>query len=155
MPHLQRLFFFLLSTFLLYSCANKTNCPGEGDCPLLQKISTYSDDSIVAATYYSADTNTVELAKALWQEKTKLLQGKDSATVFYLLVFNKLEFTPDISSDYTKAWKPDLMTYRYCTMDNGFGFTRYCYGIRFDEGRVGDWAHFRYVNNDGSLAESE
>jgi hypothetical protein len=155
MPHLHRLFFFLPIIGLLYSCANKTKCPGEGDCPLLQKVSTYSDDSIVAATYYSADTNSVELAKALWQEKTRLLQGKDSATVFYLLVFNKLNYTPDISSDYTKAWSPDLMTYRYCTMDNGFGFTRFCYGIRFDEGRIGDWAHFRYVNNDGSLAKVE
>lgn len=155
MFYLKRFFFFPLFIVLLYSCANKTKCPGEGDCPLLQKVSTYSGDNIVAATYYSSDTNIVELAKALWQEKTKLLQGMDSTTIFYLLVFNKQKFTPDISSDYTKAWNPDLMNYRYCTMDNGFGFTRFCYGVRFDEGRIGDWAHFRYVNNDGSLTESE
>lgn len=139
----------------MYSCTNKTYCPGEHDCPLLQKVSTYSDDSIVAATYFSADTNSIALAKALWHEKIKLLQGKDSATVFYLLVFNKLNYTPDISTDYTKAWSPDLMTYRYCTLDNGFGFIRFCYGVRLDEGRIGDWSHFRYINNDGSLAESE
>lgn len=153
MAYIKRTFFFLVITGLFYSCANKTNCPGEGDCPLLQKVSTYADDSVVAATYFSVDTNSAGLAKALWQEKIKLMQGKDSATVFYLLVFNKLKYTPDISADYTKAWNPDLMTYRYCTMDNGFGFTRFCYGVRFDEGRIGDWAHFRYVNNDGSLAE--
>ncbi len=146
---------FLFIIFILSSCSSKTKCPGEGDCPLLQRVSTYSDDNIVAATFYSADTNTVELAKALWQEKIKLLEGKDTATIFYLLVFNKLKSTPDISSDYTKAWNPDLMTYRYCTMDNGFGFTRFCYGIRFDEGRIGDWAHYRFVNNDGSLAKVE
>ncbi|MGE0636757.1 MAG: hypothetical protein AB7G44_01835 [Bacteroidia bacterium] len=155
MPHLHRLFFFLPIIGLLYSCGNKTNCPGEGDSERLQKVSFYSDDSIVAATYFSADTNWNELAKALWQEKTKLLAGKDSATIFYLLVFNNCKFTPDISADYTKAWSPDLMTYRYCIMDNGFGFTRFCYGVRFDEGRIGDWAHFRYVNNDGSLAKVE
>ncbi len=155
MRHLHRFFFFLPIIGLLNSCANKTNCPGEGGCPLLQKVSVYSNDSVVAATYYSADTNTAGLAKALWQEKTKLMAGKDSATVFYLLVFNKLKFTPDISADYTKAWSPDLMAYRYCTLDNGFGFIRFCYGIRFDEGRIGDWAHFRYVNNDGSLAKVE
>ncbi|MCG3167437.1 MAG: hypothetical protein POELPBGB_03229 [Bacteroidia bacterium] len=155
MSFLLRSFYFIVMLGMVYSCANKTNCPGEGDCPLLQKVSTYSDDSIVAATYFSADTNIAALAKALWQEKNKLLQGKDSATVFYLLVFNKLKFTPDISADYTIAWRQDYYTYRYCTIDNGFGFTRFCYSVRLDEGRIGDWAHFRYVNNDGSLAESQ
>ena len=138
MAYFKYLFIFITTAGLLHSCANKTNCPGEGDCPLLQKVSTYADDSTVA-----------------WQEKIKLLQGKDSATVFYLLVFNKLNYTPDISADYTIAWRQDYFPYRYCTMDNGFGFTRFCYGIRFDEGRIGDWAHFRYVNNDGSLAKVE
>ncbi len=153
MAYIKHFFAFFVIISLLYSCGSKTNCPGEGDNTLLQKVSVYSDDSIVAASYYSADTNWAELAKALWQEKTKLLAGKDSSTIFYLLVFNNCKYTPDISADYTTAWNPDLMTYRYCTIDNGFGFTRFCYGIRFDEGRIGDWAHFRYVNNDGSLAK--
>lgn len=155
MAYLKQLFIFVLIVSFLYSCGNKTNCPGEGNNELLKKVSVYSTDSIVAATYFSADTNWNELAKALWQEKNRLLVGKDSATIFYLLVFNNCKHTPDISADYTLAWNPDLMTYRFCTIDNGFGFMRFCYGIRFDDGRIGDWAHFSYVNNDGSLAEAQ
>ena len=151
----MKYFILFLSTLIINACTSKTNCPGEADNTLLQKVSVYSSDSIVAATYFSADTNWAELAKALWQEKNKLLAGKDSTTIFYLLVFNNCRHTPDISADYTTAWNPDLMTYRYCILDNGFGFTRFCYGIRFDEGRIGDWAYFRYVNNDGSLAKVE
>ena len=151
----MKYFILFLSILIINACSSKTKCPGEGDSERLQKVSVYSSDSIVAAPYFSADTNWAELAKALWQEKTKLLAGKDSITIFYLLVFNNCKHTPDISADYTIAWNPDLMTYRYCIIDNGFGFTRFCYGIRFDEGRIGDWAHFRYVNNDGSLAKVE
>jgi len=149
----MRYFFFLvLSVAVFYSCSNKTNCPGEGSASLKQ-VSVYTNDSIVAAAYYSCDTNRTELAKALWHEKNKLIAGKDSATVYYLVVFNKLKHTPDISADYNLAWNSDMMTYRLCTMDNGFGFVRFCYGVRFDEGRIGDWAYFREVNKDGSLTE--
>ena len=141
-------FFFLSVLILISSCATK-NKSGE----LLQKVSTYSNDSVIAATYFSKDTNSIELAKALWQEKTKLLEGKDSSTTYYLLVFNERGKTPDITKDMDIAWSADFMHYRACCMDNGFGFVRFCYGLRYDEGRVGDWAHFRYVKNDGSLAE--
>ncbi len=141
--------FFLAAIILISSCSHSQKSKGE----LLQKISLYSNDSVIAATYFSEDTNSIELAKALWNEKTKLLEGKDSTVNYYLFVFNEHDKTPDITKDIDIAWNPDFMHYRACCMDNGFGFVRFCYGLRYDEGRVGDWAHFRYVKNDGSLAE--
>ena len=148
--------FFFLGVIAIGSCSGSIKETDEkAGHGLLKKVSYYSDDSIVAATYFCADTNRAELAKALWQEKTKLLEGKDSTTIYYLLVFNEPDKTPDIAKNLDIAWNYEYMHYRSCVIDNGFGFVRFCYGLRYDEGRVGDWAHFRAVNDDGTLAEAK
>jgi len=147
---------FFLGIISITSCSCSTKGTGEKAGPeLLKKVSVYSNDSVVAATYFSTDTNWTELAKALWQEKAKLVTGKDSATIYYLFVFNDLDYTPDISRDYDRAWNQDFMHYRSCCIDNGFGFPRFCYGIRYDDGRVGDWAKGYELNADGTLPKEK
>ncbi len=159
---MRNVFPLLLAFSFIAACSSKTNCPGEdgniaasGQNLFIKRVSFYSNDSVIAATYFCADTNWTELAKALWHEKTKLLAGKDSSTVYYLIVFNEFDKTPDIAKNLDIAWNYEYMHYRSCVIDNGFGFVRFCYGLRYDEGRVGDWANFRAVNDDGTLAEEQ
>lgn len=150
---MNRTTFAVLIFLFLAACSQNKNCGSE--VKILSRVSLYSDSGIVAATYFSADTNIALLAKELWKEKEILLQGKSDTTIFYLFVFNRCRFIPDISADYKKAWEQMYYTSRFCVLDNGFGFARFCYGIRFDEGRIGDWRHIRFVNEDGSFAETK
>jgi len=149
----------LLILFFAVSCNNGGKTENGKDTheqsEIIKKVSYYSDETTIAATYFSEDTNWTALAKALWKEKTKLLEGKDSSVIYYLIVFNNLAQTPDITADYNIVWNPEYNHSRSCTLDNGLTFMRFCYGIRYDMGRVGDWAHIRYVNQDGSLTEEQ
>ena len=156
------LFFPVLLLLVFTSSCNDGNktvsgtASNNGTPPeLLKKVSYFSNETTIAATYFCADTNWAELAKALWKEKTKLMAGKDSSVTYFLIVFNEADRTPDITKDYNIAWNQDYNHYRSCTIDNGLGFARFCFGIRYDMGRVGDWAHIRYVNPDGSLTEEQ
>ncbi len=156
---MKQLFFSFITIAFFSACSNSDKTAESTTAAekheLLKKVSTYSNDSIVAVTYFSTDTNWTELAKALWQEKTKLLAGKDSTTIYYLTVFNDLDNTPDITTNLDKAWNDEYNNYRVCTIDNSMMFTRFCYQVRYDMGRIGDWAHVRSVNDDGTLAPED
>ncbi len=148
MKHVSFLLFIALS---LHSCSNSQ----QKNEQILKKVSSYSDEKIIAVSYFNPDTNWTEIAAELIKERNQLLAGKDSSILYYLIVFNKLKFTPDITSDYNIMWSNDYNNYRTCGLDNGLGFTRFCYGIRLDMGRIGDWQHFRYVQPDGSLLDPD
>lgn len=141
---------FILSVFYLSACGEKKEDSSRSNDELT-KVAEYSDDTTLIITYFSKSENWEKLAADLWHEKEQMV--KDSSKTYYLFVFNDLKYMPDPEKEQKALWNANYMNYKSCVLDNGFGFVRFCYEIRYDVGRVGDWQNFRYVKSDGSLSE--
>lgn len=146
---MKNLVFFILIVFAI-SCSERKNKEAADKIPL-KKVAEYSDDTTLIVTYFSKSKNWEKLAADLWHEKEQMV--KDSSKTYYLFVFNDLKYMPDPEKEQKALWNANYMNYKSCVLDNGFGFVRFCYEIRYDVGRVGDWQNFRYVKSDGSLSE--